>query len=298
MSRLKVSDSLLRGANGFLQASPPLTISPNSQIQAQAPLAARLIAASHPSVAAVRPFSQTTSLSKKKNKERSSPVADSPAVVSRTNHSAPADNDADADDVPGSKHPKPDPLDPLNFADVASRFKSLATHHSEILRMIASGDRFSPDAIGALAVQPDRKDPTTYPLRELAEIAPRPGGRAVSLLLHERDYVQPVMAAVQASPDFNQQPQRDPDNELELILKVEPEPKEEVVKRAKAAAQSWRDKLRNVTEKRKKVHAKWAKESAIVVDLKRRADKELQKVQDKEMKSVDTLEQQTIRKIQ
>ncbi|TID06284.1 hypothetical protein CH35J_001439 [Colletotrichum higginsianum] len=301
MRGLRVSNSLLRGPNGIL---------PAARSQAQAPLAARLIAASnalpHTAAAtttttkttaplAVRSFSQSSSLQKKK-KAPQYPTYDSPEIVSRTSHTV---DEADQDDLPGSKHPKPDPADPLNFADVASRFSSLASHHAEILKKLQSGDRFSPDAIGALVVQPDRKDPaTTYPLRELAEIVPRPGGRTVSLLLYERDYVKPVMAAVQASPDFNQQPQQDPDNELELVLKVEATNKDVVVRRAKDAAQAWREKMRNVTEKRKKVHAKWQKEAGIVPDLKRRADKELQKLQDKEMKVVDAAEQQAVRKIQ
>ncbi|KAK2060282.1 ribosomal recycling factor [Colletotrichum caudatum] len=289
--------SLLRGANGILSAA---------RSQAQAPLAARLITASNAlaptetttaaSPLATRPFSHSALLQKeKKKKNKPSPTYDSAEVVSRTSHTV---DDADHDDLPGSKHPKPDPVDPLNFADVASRLASLASHHTEVLKMLQSGDRFSPDAIGALAVQPSRKDPMTYPLRELAEIVPRPGGRTVSLLLHEKDYAKPVMAAVQASPDFNQQPQRDPDNELELVLKVEATNKDAVVRRAKDAAQAWREKIRAVTERRKKAHAKWQKDKAIVPDLKRRADKELQKLQDKEMKVVDAAEQQAVKKIQ
>ncbi|KAK1624957.1 ribosomal recycling factor [Colletotrichum phormii] len=297
MRGLRAPNSLLRGANGIL---------PASQSAIQAPLAARLMITSNlrpqantaaaVTPATIRPFSQSTTLQKKKKNEPKYPTADSPAVVSRTSHTA---DEADTDDLPGSKHPKPDPTDPLNFADVASRFASLSSHHTEILKKLQSGDRFSPDAIGALAIQPDRKDPsTTYPLRELAEIVPRPGGRTVSLLLHDKDYVKPVMAAVQASPDFNQQPQRDPDNEFELVLKVEATNKDVVVRRAKDAAQAWRDKMRVATEKRKKLHAKWEKEKSIVPDLKRRADKELQKVQDKEMKVVDAAEQQTVKKLQ
>ncbi|KAK1594512.1 ribosomal recycling factor [Colletotrichum navitas] len=296
MRGLRAPRSLLHGANGILQAS---------RSQAQAPLAARLITASDAlaptrttttaAPLATRPFSHSAPLQKEKRKSRQSPTYDSAEIVSRTSHTV---DDADHDDLPGSKHPKPDPADPLNFADVASRLASLAAHHTEVLKLLQSGDRFSPDAIGALAVQPNRKDPTTYPLRELAEIVPRPGGRTVSLLLHEKEYIKPVMAAVQASPDFNQQPQRDPDNELELVLKVEATNKDAVVRRAKDAAQAWREKMRAVTEKRKKVHAKWQKDRAIVPDLKKRADKELQKLQDKEMKVVDAAEQQAVRKIQ
>ncbi|GKT43093.1 uncharacterized protein ColSpa_03274 [Colletotrichum spaethianum] len=294
MRGLRAPSSLLRGANGVL---------PAARSQTRAPIAARLITASNArpqatttttAPLAARSFSHSSPLQKKK-KAPQYPTYDSAEVVSRTSHTV---DEADHDDLPGSKHPKPDSSDPLNFADVASRFSSLAAHHTEILKKLQSGDRFSPDAIGALTVQPDRKDPTTYPLRELAEIVPRPGGRTVSLLLHEKDYVKPVMAAVQASADFNQQPQRDPDNELELILKVEATNKDVVVRRAKDAAQAWRDKMRTVTEKRKKVHAKWQKETDIVPDLKRRADKELQKLQDKEMKVVDAAEQQAVRKIQ
>ncbi|KAK1969425.1 ribosomal recycling factor [Colletotrichum sublineola] len=295
MRGFRAPRSLLQNANGILSAV---------QSQTQVPLAARLITASDAlapttttmaaSSLAARPFSHSAPLRKKK-KAPQYPTYDSPEIVSRTSHTV---DEADHDDLPGSKHPKPDPADPLNFADVASRFMSLAAHHTEILKKLQSGDRFSPDAIGALAVQPNRKDPKTYPLRELAEIVPRPGGRTVSLLLHEKDYVKPVMAAVQASPEFNQQPQRDPDNELELVLKVEATNKDAVVRRAKDASQAWRDKMRAVTEKRKKAHAKWQKEASIVPDLKRRADKELQKLQDKEMKVVDAAEQQAVRKIQ
>ncbi|KAF9869621.1 ribosomal recycling factor [Colletotrichum karsti] len=290
MRAFRAPNSLLRGVNGLAQVS---------RSQTQAPLAARLVAPST-HLTTTRAFTNSSPLAKKK-KAPNYPTSDSPEIVSRTSHSATPNNkdhESDPDDVPGSKHPKPDPADPLDFADVASRFQSLAAFHTDILKKIQHGDRFSTEAIGALSVQPNRKDPACYPLRELAEVVPRPGGRAVSLLLHEKDYVQPVMSAVQASPDFNQQPQRDPDNELELILKVEPQNKDEVVRKAKDIAQAWREKMRHVTEKRKKTHAKWQKEGSIIPDLKKRADKELQKVQDKEMKVVEQTEQQTLRKLQ
>ncbi|KAI8223563.1 hypothetical protein K4K54_006042 [Colletotrichum sp. SAR 10_86] len=283
MRPFRATSTLLRGANGLAQAS---------RSQTQAP---RLVASQ--TLLLRRAFTSSPPLEKKKKSPPSYPTADSPAVVSRTSHTAP-DHESDPDDPSGSKHPKPDPADPLDFGDVASRFAALATHHMDILKKMQTGDRFSPDAIGALPVHPDKKDPAqSYPLRELAEIVPRPGGRTVSLLLHEKDYLKPVMSAVQASPDFNQQPQRDPDNELELILKVEPQNKDAVVRKAKDAAQAWREKMRAVTEKRKKLHTKWNKDKFIVPDLKRRADTELKKIQDKEMKGVDAVEEQTIRKL-
>ncbi|KAI1496011.1 ribosome recycling factor [Biscogniauxia marginata] len=201
---------------------------------------------------------------------------------------------AEDDHDGGSKHPTPDPSEPLEFADVLSRASKHDAHYREVLKRLRSGGRFNADAIGALQVQPDRKSGTTYPLRELAQVIPR-GGRTVSLLVHEEGYIRAVMSAVQASEDFNQQPQRSPDNELELVLKVEPESREDNVKRARAACNEWRDRVRSVRQRRDKLHATWQKEKLIVPDLKKAADKALDKIIKAKMAEIDAAEKEALK---
>ncbi|KAI1137102.1 ribosome recycling factor [Hypoxylon sp. FL0543] len=192
----------------------------------------------------------------------------------------------------GPSHPTPDPGEPLDFADVKSRIQRASDFFQEALKKLKAGGRFNPDVVGALRVQPDRKSGTTYPLREVAQVVPR-GGRAVSIIVHEEAYVKPIMSAVQASADFNQQPQRDPDNELELILKIEPETKEDTLKRAKALCHDWRERVRSVRQKRDKLHVKWRKEGSIGPDLKTMADRDLEKIIKAKIADIDQLEKQT-----
>ncbi|KAI0521544.1 ribosome recycling factor [Xylaria bambusicola] len=176
----------------------------------------------------------------------------------------------------GSTHPVATSDDPLNFADVNSRLQQRAEKSKAALKMQTAA-RFDPDVVGGLPVTIDKKTGETYPLRELAQVVPR-GGRAVSFLVHEAEYVQPIMSAVQKSPKFNQQPQRDPDNELELVLKVEAERPEDVIKRIKVVTNEWRERIRYIRQKRDKLHATWKKAKEIVPDMQKKADQEVEKI--------------------
>ncbi|KAI0410179.1 ribosome recycling factor [Xylaria palmicola] len=194
----------------------------------------------------------------------------------------------------GSKHPQPSPEEPLDFADVESRLQRHEGHFQAALKKLQTGGRFDPDALGALRVTVDRRAEEAYPLRELAQVVPR-GGRAVSLLVHEAAYVKPIMSAVQASPEYNQQPQRDPDNELELVLRVEPEKVDELVRRIRAVTHEWRERVRTVRQKRDKLHATWKKDGLLGPDLKRTADKELDKVIKSAIAVIDDAEKSAIK---
>ncbi|KAI0149900.1 ribosome recycling factor [Hypoxylon sp. NC0597] len=200
----------------------------------------------------------------------------------------------DDDDAGGAKHPSPNPEHPLYFADVESRIRRHDEHFREALKKLRTGGRFNPDIVGALRVQPDRKSGDTYPLKEVAQIVPR-GGRTISILAHEEEYVKPIMSAVQASADFNQQPQRDPDNELELILKIEPESRDDLLKRIKAMCHEWRERVRSVRQKRDKLHVTWRKDGLIGPDLKRTADKELDKIIKAKIVEIDQAEKEALK---
>lgn len=180
---------------------------------------------------------------------------------------------------------------------VTSGYASLDTHFKSQLSAMVHGGRFNPASLGALSVTiKDHGDASTYPLRELAQIVPR-SGRSISLLVNEKDYIKPIMSAVQSSKEFNQQPQRSDDNELELLLTVERERRDEVVKRIKEATQAWKEGVRRVRTKHEKVLKDWKKNGTVVPDVVRKAEKELQKVQDKKMKDIDQEEASTIKQL-
>ncbi|KAI0468514.1 ribosome recycling factor [Xylaria cf. heliscus] len=237
-----------------------------------------------------RAFHASPIAHKKKKEENQKPGRGKSAEKPANNSSS--SSSAEADD--GPKHPQPSPEEPLNFADVESRLQRHAEHFKASLKKMHTGGRFDPDVVGALSVTVDKKAGDAYPLRELAQVVPR-GGRAVSLLVHEAAYVKPIMSAVQASPDFNQQPQRDPDNELELLLKVEPEKPDDLVRRARAVAHEWRERVRAVRQKRDKLHVTWKKDGALGPDLKRTADKELDKVIKAAIAEVDEAEKSAVK---
>lgn len=194
----------------------------------------------------------------------------------------------------GPRHPKPSSEEPLNFADVESRLRKEAEHFKAVFKKVHAGGRFDPDVIGALIVAVDRKAGTSYPLRELAQVVPR-GGRAVSLLVHEAAYVRPIMSAVQASPDFNQQPQRDPDNELELTLKIEPETRDDLVRRVRAVANDWTTRVRQIRQKRDKTHLAWKKAGEVSADMRFTADKELDKLIKVATDEIDALKNSAVK---
>ncbi|KAI0160624.1 ribosome recycling factor [Xylariaceae sp. FL1272] len=205
-----------------------------------------------------------------------------------TTTSAPEDAEAEE----GPKHPQPNAEDPLDFSDVKSRLSATSEKFRTTFKK--SAGRFEPDYIGNLKVLVDKKDNISYPLRDLAQVVPR-GGRTVSLLVHEEEYVKAIMSAIQSSPEFNQQPQRDADNELELLLKIEPEKPEDVIKRTKANANAWKDRIKAVRQKREKTHDSWAKSKQILPDAKKTLSAELEKIIKAEIASVDALEKEVLK---
>ncbi|KAK0384009.1 hypothetical protein NLU13_8098 [Sarocladium strictum] len=197
----------------------------------------------------------------------------------------------------------PNAPDPLDFTPLTDAFQPIDSHIKSLLQSLLHGGRFNPETIGALSVHvkpphdspPDT--PTDFPLRELAQIIPR-GRTHISLLLNDASYAKPIMSAIQASPDFNQQPQKSEDNDLELILRVEAERKDEVVKRVKDVTQQWRDRVRQARSKHEKTMKEWKKKKLVLPDDFQKAERELQKLQDKKMKDIDNEEAQVIKQLQ
>ncbi|KAK2589412.1 ribosome-recycling factor [Conoideocrella luteorostrata] len=201
---------------------------------------------------------------------------------------------------PSSSSSSPNPSEPLDFSALLAAFVPVDTHFKSQLQTILHGGRFNPSSLGALSIPVKSSDDgtlETFPLRELAQVVPR-SGRNISLLVNDKAYIKPIMSAVQASKEFNQQPQRSEDNDLELLMRVEMERKEELVKRIKEATQGWRDKVRQARSKHDKVLKGWGKDGTVLKDVVKRAEKELQKLQDGKMKEIDGEEAQSIKQLE
>ncbi|OAQ66945.1 ribosome recycling factor domain-containing protein [Pochonia chlamydosporia 170] len=209
---------------------------------------------------------------------------------------APAANSPSRPEAPSATATAPDPENPLDFTALLASLTPHDTHFKAQLQTILHGGRFNPSSLGALSIpiKSPAGETETFPLRELAQVVPR-SGRTISLLVNDREYVKPIMSAVQASREFNQQPQRSEDNDLELLLRVELERKEELVRRIKDTTQAWKDKVRQARSKHDKVLKAWQKDGTVLKDVVRRAERELQKVQDGKMKEVEGEESAAIK---
>jgi ribosome recycling factor len=244
----------------------------------------------------LRSFSVSANLQKKRK-------------IAIPNQHAEQHRDEEAPDTSSRKKGAASPaetVDPLDMSSVLEAFVPMDAHFRAQLQGLSHGGRFNPNSLGALVVTvksevraDDGSGSMTheiqdFPLSELAQVVPR-SGRTISLLVNDRSYIKPIMSAVQASKDFNQQPQRSEDNDLELLLKVEMERKEDVVRRVKEATQTWRERVRSARGKQEKAIKGWQKSKTITPDLAKRAEKELQKLQDKKMKEIDDEEAKTIK---
>jgi ribosome recycling factor len=184
-------------------------------------------------------------------------------------------------------------LNPSDFSELQTAFERTETRYLEDLKKLRSGGRFNADAIGTIPVQPDKKSPQTYALRELATVAPL-GGRRWSILAFEEASVKPIISAVQRSDEFNQQPQRSESNPLELTMTVEPERADALAKRAKDICQVWRVKVREEAHKRGELHKKWRGEGLVLSDEAHKLKEKLQKLQDDRMKGILAKEKEVV----
>lgn len=164
--------------------------------------------------------------------------------------------------------------------------------------LTSSAGRFNPDLLGRLTVTTDKARAETHLLRDIAEIVPRGGGRTVSILAHEERHVKAILSAVQASDDFNQQPQRDEDNPLELLLRVEAESADEIRARVAALCHERRTAVRASRDKREKVMDGWVKSKEVTKDVRIKASQKLLVLQRTKLAEIDKIEEATLKKLQ
>ncbi|KAL2175995.1 ribosome recycling factor-domain-containing protein [Thermothelomyces heterothallicus CBS 202.75] len=195
----------------------------------------------------------------------------------------------------GSRAGEADAPDPFDFGDLQAAFDRAEKRFAEELKKLRAGGRFNADAIGAIPVQPDKRSPqATFPLRELATVAPL-GGRRWSILAFEEASVKAIIGAVQRSDEFGgQQPQRSADNPLELTITVEPERADALARRARDVCQAWRARVRDDAHRRAELHKKWRADGLLLSDDLHRLKEKLQKLQDERMRGIQAKEKEVV----
>ncbi|KAG6008775.1 hypothetical protein E4U21_003974 [Claviceps maximensis] len=229
-------------------------------------------------------------------KRKIAPAANSPP---RNSHSPSSSSSSSSSSPHSTTTSAPDPSEPLDFSSLHEAFQPHDSHYKAQLQNILLGGHWSVDSLSALPVPIKSDDGTfqTTALRDLAMIVPRTG-RTISLLVFQREFIKPIMSAVQSSKVFNQQPQRSEDNDLELLLKVGLERKEDLVRQVKDAIQGWREKIRLARTRHDKILKGWVKDKIMLKDVLRLAERELQKEQDAKMKEIDAQEAMAMKRLE
>ncbi|KAK4451563.1 ribosome recycling factor domain-containing protein [Podospora aff. communis PSN243] len=276
MNRLRTANALLRCnavAHGAIPRTTRLAVATATPLRLQP--------------TASRPFTTSRSLLKK---DRGSKDDAKPSKKDkRGNSPSPSESSS-------SPSKETTPNDPFDFSDLTAAFDKHEKRYLDILTSVRSDGGFNVDTIGAVPVQPDRKSPQTFPLRELAAVAAS-GARRFTILAFDESSIKPIMSAIQNSEAFNQQPQRNEENPLELTLLLEPVRVEDLTKKAKEACQAWRERLRDETHKREKLHKKWKGDKTVSADDVVRLKDKMQKLQDERMKGIAAKEKQVLASI-
>jgi ribosome recycling factor len=75
--------------------------------------------------------------------------------------------------------------DPYDFSTLEADIASAIDRLKNDLSKLRAGGRFNPEVLENLRVQPDKKNPQTVKLNDLAQVIPK--GRTVQILVGEQD---------------------------------------------------------------------------------------------------------------
>ncbi|KAL1854753.1 ribosome-recycling factor [Paecilomyces lecythidis] len=178
-------------------------------------------------------------------------------------------------------------VDPFDLSQLHDGIQDAVTRLKNDVSKLRSGGRFNPEALENLRVHLVKGDKETIKLGQLAQVVPK-GGRIVTVLVGEEDYVKPTMSAI-VSSDLSLTPQQDSRNPLQLNITIPPptkESREQTVQVAKAAADKASNAIRNARGSVHKRLQDMQKKKLARPDDIRKAHDEMEKVQEKGQKEV------------
>ncbi|EAS36914.3 ribosome recycling factor domain-containing protein [Coccidioides immitis RS] len=214
-----------------------------------------------------RPFSTSFALSKKK-KDKSSHASEEPS----------ADGNGE---------------DPFDFSSLSNGIQDALSRLKEDVSKLRVGGRLNPELIENVRVTlktsaSSGKEKETVRLSELAQVIPK-GGRMVTILVGEEEFIKPITSALQAVPSLSLNPQPDPHNKLQLNLPIPPptrESRDQAVKDAKAAMEKASASVKNARANMNKKLKALGNKKAVRPDDLRKALEQMEKLAEKGQKDV------------
>ncbi|KAA8642182.1 hypothetical protein EYZ11_007396 [Aspergillus tanneri] len=216
-----------------------------------------------------RSFSNTTQLYKKKDKAKNIAAAGSEAKKSKI----------------GVVSEDPSDLSLLQqgIATAVSQFK-------DDLSKLRMGGRISTDVIEGLRVQLPKGSKQRVKLADLAQVVPK-GGRMVTVLVPEVDYLKPITSAILSS-NLSLTPQPDAHNALQLNVPIPPPTKESREKTVVFAKMAMEKAITAVRDSRSSVHRRlqdMQKRKTARPDDIRKVQEQMEKLTEKGQKEVKEL---------
>ncbi|KAE8141487.1 ribosome recycling factor [Aspergillus pseudotamarii] len=180
--------------------------------------------------------------------------------------------------------------DPYDLAQLHDGIAAAVSRLKDDLSKLRVGGRLNTDAIESLRVQLSKGGKETVKLGELAQVVPK-GGRMVTLLASEEDYIKPITSAV-VSSDLSLTPQPDAHNSLQLNIPIPPPTKESRDQTVSVAKAAMEKATAAVRDSRGSVHRRlqdMQKKKIARPDDVRKAQEQMEKVTEKGQREVRDL---------
>ena len=167
----------------------------------------------------------------------------------------------------------------MDLGPLESDLNAAITRLKEALSQLRTGGRFNPATLEALRVHPDRSSKPSYPLRDLAQVVPRPG-RELHLLVADAAHIKPISSAVQTF-GLGVRPDPTGQNPNLLVVAIPPptaDSRRAVVEEAGKAGAVAADALRNARGVQQKKFRKMDVEKTVRADDLRRASGKMEEL--------------------
>ncbi|KAL1960763.1 hypothetical protein VTO42DRAFT_6593 [Malbranchea cinnamomea] len=210
-----------------------------------------------------RSFSTTLPLSKKKKHK--------------------SDNDSNAAASPSAE-------DPFDFSSLEETIKNAVEKFRAEVSKLRAGGRLNPEVLESLRVTVNKSTKETARLGDLAQVIPK-GGRMVTILVGEEDYIKPISSAISSS-HLSLNAQLDPHNPLQLNIPIPPPTKESrdaAVKDAKTAMERAANAVRLGRSEVNKKLQNMGKQKAAPPDDLRKAKEMMEKIAQRGQKEIQDL---------
>ncbi|KAJ5902433.1 hypothetical protein N7495_002961 [Penicillium taxi] len=179
--------------------------------------------------------------------------------------------------------------DPFNLSLLHNGISTAVSCLKDDLSNLHADGQFNTASLEALNVELSKDSHESVELRDLAQVVPK-GGRMVTILAAEQDYIKPITSAIVTKVFLNPQP--DPHNALQLNIPIPPPTKESRDQSVKVAKRAFEKAAGTVRDSRGAMHKRlqdMQKKKLARPDDVRKAHEQMEKATEKGQKEVKDL---------